>query len=158
MSESLQLRVMGGHEGGDAACEQVREDGTRQGGALLRVRARAEFIQDHQRTLVGFLQDMDDVGDVAGEGGEGLLDGLLVADVRVDGGKAGQFRAGLGRDVQPALRHGGQQANRLKCDRLAAGVGAGDDHCECAGERVNIGGYHRFRVQQWMAGVDQSDR
>ena len=82
---------------------------------------------------------------------------MLIADVGVDGCETGQFRAGLGRDVQAALRHGCQQADRLECDGLAARVGAGDDHRERAGQRVDIGGHHRFRVQQRVAGVQQPD-
>ena len=148
---------MGSHQGGDAAPEQVRQDRACQRGAFLRVRARAQLVQDHQRVLVGFLQDLDDIGDVPGEGGEGLFDGLLVADVCIDGCETGQFRAGLGRDVQAALCHGGQQADRLERNCLAACVGAGDDHRERAGQRVNVDGYHRFRVQQRMARVQQSE-
>ena len=51
--EGLQLRVMRGHKCGDAALDQVAEDGAGDGGALLRVGAGAEFIQDDQRAGVG---------------------------------------------------------------------------------------------------------
>ena len=75
---------------------------------------------------VGGLQDADDVRHVAAEGGKRLLDALLVADVRVDRVEDGQAAAGVGGNGQAGLGHGGQQADRLQGDRLAAGVGAGD--------------------------------
>ncbi len=54
-----------------------------------------------------------DVGDVAREGREGLLDRLLVADVGVDVLEHAHLRAGLGRDMQPGLGHQGQQPTVL---------------------------------------------
>ena len=77
----FQLRVVGGHQGGDAAPQQVIQDGPRQGCALLRVGARPQFVQQHQRAAVGVRQNVDDVGDMPRKGGKRLLDGLLVADV-----------------------------------------------------------------------------
>ena len=147
MGEGFEFGIVRGDEGGDAAFEQVREDGTRQRRTFLWIGASAEFVQDDQGAAVGLLQDVDDVGDVAGEGGEGLLDGLLVADVGVDGLEAGQLRAGLGRDVQPGLSHQRQQANGLERDGLAARVGAGDDQGVGARSEVNGDGDNSCRIQ-----------
>jgi hypothetical protein len=91
VGKSLQFGVVGGNEGGDALPEQVGEDGARQGGALLWVRAGAKFIQDDERALIGILQDVDDVGDVPGEGTERLLDGLFIADIGKDIMKTGKL-------------------------------------------------------------------
>ena len=44
----------------------------------------------------------------------------------IDLPKDGDPRARAGRDVHPALRHRGQQSDGLEHDRLAAGVGPGD--------------------------------
>ncbi len=95
--------------------------------AFLRVGARAQFVEDDQRAVIGLFQDAHDVGQVAAEGAERLLDGLLVADVGPDGFEAGQLGAALGRDVQARLRHERQQPDGFERDGFAAGVWAGDD-------------------------------
>ncbi len=103
---------MRGDKGDAAALDQVAQDGARQGRAFLRVGARAELIEDHQRAGIGLLQDADDVGDMPAEGGQRLLDGLLIADIGVDRVEAGQLGAALSRDVQAALRHERPAARR----------------------------------------------
>ena len=69
---------------------------------------------------------------MGGEGGQRLLDGLLVADVRQHLPEDGNGAAVVRRNVQAALRHQCQKADGLERDGLAAGVWAGDD------ERVKI--------------------
>ena len=70
---------------GHTALQQVGEDGARQRGALLRVGARAQFVQDAPASRCPLcFEDADDVGDVTAEGAQRLLDGLLVADVGID--------------------------------------------------------------------------
>ena len=86
-------------------------DRARQRRALLRIGARAELIKDDQRTMINLPEDANDVRDVAAERAERLLDGLLIADIRIDCLEAWQFRATLGGDVQPTLRHQRQQTD-----------------------------------------------
>ena len=86
-----------------------------------------------------------------------MFDGLLVTDVGVDGRKTRHFRSGLGRNMQSALRHDSQQADCLERDCLATCVGSGDNHCKRPRKRINIGGHDRFRVEQWMTGLEQAN-
>ena len=60
------------------------------------------------------------------EGRQALLDALLVADVGEHLLEDRHPRAGVGGDMQAALRHQRQQAHGLERHRLAAGVRAGD--------------------------------
>ncbi len=87
-----------------------------------------------------------------------MLNGLLVADVGVDSLEAGQFRTGLGRDVEPALRHDHQQADRFERNGLAARVWTGDDQRKCPGDGVDRDRYHRSRVDKWVPCIDQFNR
>jgi len=114
MREVFEFRVMRGDERCASRFEQLSEDGTRQGRAFLRIRPRAEFVEDDERAPVDPLEDVDDVRDVAAERAERLLDGLLVADVGKDGVEGRQFRSALRRDVQSALRHEHEQADRFQ--------------------------------------------
>ena len=91
---------------------------------------------------------------MAGESGKRLLDGLLVADIGEDIVEHRQFRAALGRDVQPALGHHHQQADGFERDGLAAGVRAGDDNGARAGSQVDVDWRRRGRVEQRVAGLD----
>ena len=88
---------------------------------------------------------------MGGEGGQGLVDGLLVADVRQHGGAHPHRGAVRRRDVQPTLGHQGEQAQGFQGDGLAAGVGAGDDQGierSAQGQVVAHGG---LGVQQGVA-------
>ena len=156
MSEGLQLRIMRGYEGGRTTLDQMPKDDTRQGRALLGICASAQLIQDHKRTRVGYLQDANDIGDMAAERAQGLLDRLLVANIRIHGREAGQLGAALHGNMQPALRHHHQQANRFERDGLAACVRAGNNQSTGAGLRVYIDGHDRCRVEQRMAGMNSA--
>ena len=61
------------------------QHGARQGGAFLRIGACTQFIQQMTRVSgLGASEDAHNVGDMPGEGGKGLLDGLFIADIRKD--------------------------------------------------------------------------
>ncbi len=72
---------MGGRHGDGAAVEQVLQQCSCQGGALLRVRTRRQLVEQHQRARSGALEQRDHVAQVAAECRQRLLDALLVADV-----------------------------------------------------------------------------
>ena len=95
--------------------------------ALGGVGARAQLVEEHQRTAVADGDNLDNVLHVAGESGQGLLNGLLVADISQHCVEHADKAPVVRRDMQAALRHQGQQADGLQGDRLAAGVGTGDD-------------------------------
>ena len=154
--ETFQFGVVRGDEGRDAASEQGRQDGARQRGALLRIGASPQFVEDDQRTRVGMLEDADDVGDVAAEGAERLLDGLLVADVSIDRLEEAEFRAAFRGDAQSALRHQRQQADGLQRDRLAACVGSGDDDRARIFWKIKINCHYCCWVEERMTRLEKT--
>ena len=157
MREIFQFGVMGGDQGGDAAREQVREDGACQRRALLRIGARAQLVEDDQRAGIRFFQDADDVGDVTAEGAERLLDGLLVADVGVDRLEEAEFRAAFGGDVQAALRHQHDQADGFQRDGFAARVRSGDDDRARIFGQVKIYGDNGGGIEKGMTRLEETE-
>ena len=161
------LAQVGGAQHPALAPGQGLEQGDAQGGALLGVGAGAQLVQQHQPAPPGLGQDRLQVQDVAGEGGQAADQGLVVADVRVQGGQLRHLGAGPGRDGAAGAGQGGEQADGLEDHGLAAGVGAGDHHpgplavqLQGQGHGVVVqglqvqGGPHRGQ-QQGVAGVQQ---
>ena len=108
-------------------------------------------------SVVALVENADDVRHVRREGGEALLDALLIADVGHDLLKDRETRAVGGGDMQTALRHDGEQADRLERDGLAAGVRAGDDErVKVAAER-NVDRNDDVFGDQRMAGAPERD-
>ena len=101
-------------------------DGYGESGAFFGIGGGTQFVEQDQRVLGCGTGDEVDVGDVGGERGEILLDGLIVADVGEDGIEDGQVGAVSG-DWDTGLRHQREQAQRFQGHGFAAGVGAGDD-------------------------------
>jgi hypothetical protein len=64
-----------------AALAQVVEQRAGDRGALLGVGAGAQLVEQDQRAAVGIAQHAHDAQDVRREGGQALLQALLVADV-----------------------------------------------------------------------------
>ena len=82
VGEGLHFTVMGGHHGRDTTLHQAGKDGLGEGGTLQGVGAGAQLIEQHQAIGRHGLEDLDDVAHVRAEGGERLLDALLIADIR----------------------------------------------------------------------------
>ena len=95
---------MGGGDGEDASLPEVAQNRLGQRRTLLRVGAGAKFVNQHQGVGGYLLQDGAQVLDVRAEGGQGLFDALLVADVGIDAVQQGKL-GGLGGDVQPGVGH-----------------------------------------------------
>ena len=147
----LELGVVGREHGGDAAGPHVVEDGGRQGGALGRVRAGAELVEEDQVMLPGVTEDVDDILHVAGEGGQGFFNRLGIADVGKDFSEYGQACSAC-RHKEAGLGHDSQQTQGLQRHGLAAGVGTGDDQDPVVAADFNVNGDGLFRVQEGMAG------
>ena len=87
-----------------------------------------------------------------GEGAEALLDALFVADVGEELLVDGDAGSVGGRDVETAAGHQVQEADGLEGDRLAAGVGSGDeDGVESVGRAEGDVEGHGVGAEQRMA-------
>ena len=153
----LELGVMGGGQHRGLPPLQFPQDGHRQGGALGGVGARAQLVQQHQGISPRLLQDGYDVGHVGGEGGQGLLDGLFVADVGEHLGEHRHLAARPGGNLQPGLGHQGEQAAGLQGDGLAPGIGAGDHQLAHRSAQPQVDGHHLVPVDEGVPGGDQMD-
>ena len=94
---------------------------------------------------------------MAGEGGKALLDALLIADIGVDFIEDSQLRAVRGGNLQPRLRHEGEQAHCFQGDGFAAGVGAGDHQGSEILAQPQVAGNDLVRIDQRMPGADEVD-
>ena len=97
-----------------------------EGRALLRIGARAEFVEKNERRPVRLFQNGDDVLDVGAEGGQVLLDALLVADVRENGADVPHPGVLLRRNRKTAPREVNADARGFEDDRLSARIRACD--------------------------------
>ena len=130
----LELGVVGGHERLRAARLQRLEQRLRERGALDRIGAGRDLVEQHERARARDRDDRGDRAQVARERREAARDRLLVADVGEDLREHGQPRRARGRS-QPALVQRGGEPERLQRDGLAAGVRARDDERAHARER-----------------------
>ena len=149
----FEVAVMGGGEGGDAAVAQIFEEGDGEGGTFIGVGAGAEFVEEDEAMGVGFFEDADDVGHVAGEGAEILFDRLFVADVGVDAFEDGEFAALVDGYHHAGLGHQGEEADGFESDGFAAGVGAGHDEGEAVVAEIDVDGDNAFRFKQRVTGL-----
>ena len=149
----LQLRVVGGAGQAHPLAPQLLDDRFRQGGALYRVGARSQLVQQDQAAAVRHLENLNDVHHVGRKGGKGLLNALLVSDVRQNVLKHGDAASLPRRNHQAAHGHEGQQADGLQGHGLAAGVGAGDDERVEGVPQGDFRGNHLFLGDQRMAGA-----
>ena len=117
---------MRGRDHARAAIGERLEAGLRDGGALARVGARADLVEQHQRARAGFVDDAREVGHVRGERREALADVLLVADVGEHRVEPIDPRAGLGRHEQARAHAERRERDGLERDRLAPGVRPGE--------------------------------
>ena len=168
--ERLELAEVGGGDREPGPLGQVAQQGDRQGRALGGIGAGAHLIEQHQAGARAGVarqssQDPGDAAHVAAEGGEVLLQGLLIADVgqhqlapgKGGGAAAGQKQAGAG--------HQGRQAHTFERDGFAAGVGAGDRHHPQLRAHLHAHRHHPMAAlaaflpeQQGMAQALQPDR
>ena len=120
--------------GGDREPGPIREglqQGRRQGRALAGIGACPHLIEKHQRRDGPLLQRVQDATDplhMTAEGGEALLQGLLITDVRQHLGAPWKRRlTGTGKKHARAS-HEGRKADAFQGHGLAAGVGPRDRH------------------------------
>ena len=155
--KDLQLGVVGGGHQQNAAAAQLLDDGDGQSRAFGRVGAGAQLVQQHKGAGGGQFQNAGDLGHVAREGGQALLDALLVADVHQILLKDADLAALVRRDQKAALGHGAEQTGRLEGDGLAAGVGAGNDEGIVVAAQGDVHRHAPGRVDQGVAGPHQRE-
>ena len=156
--EGLQFAVMGGGQGTHLFLQQGGENGLGQGRALGGISARPQLVKERQVVGGYLVEDTHDVGHVAREGGQALLDGLLVPDVCKHLLEHRQLRAQVRGDLQARLGHEGKQAHGFQGHRLAAGVGAGDNQRGELPAHPQIGGHHHRPVNEGMPPTDDVDK
>ena len=141
---------MGGGRRQRALAPHILDDGDGQRRALHRVGARPQLVEQDQALLIRQLQYLHCVGHMRREGGQALLDALLVAHVRQHPVEHLHGALVAGGDVQAALGHQAQQPQRFQRDGLAAGVGAGDDQRVIRAAQRHRHRHRPGRVQQGM--------
>ena len=96
---------MGG--GGDerSLATPVLNNGNGQGRPLHRVGARPQLVKEQEAVLVRLTQNFHGVGHMRREGGQALLDALLIPHIRQHPVKDPQPAPVVGGDLQPALGH-----------------------------------------------------
>ena len=153
----LQLRIVGGGGNDGALPAAVLDNGHGQGRALGGVGAGAQLVKQDQGAVIALFDNIDDIAHVGREGGEILLNALLIADVCQDVAEHRQVAAVVGGDMQAALVHGGKQADGLDGDGLAAGIGAGDHQGIKAVSQLQADGHGLGLIQQRVPGPAQDN-
>ena len=98
--KSLQFAVVGRRERSHADVKQPGQDALCQRRAFGGVRARAQFVKQHQVPGRHLVHDLHDVRHVPAEGAQALFDALLVADIREHLLEHRQFRSQVRRHLQ----------------------------------------------------------
>ena len=88
--------------------------------------------------------------------GQGLLNGLLVADIHQHPFKHRHLAVVPYGDQQAALGHDCQQTQCFQRHRLTTRVGAGDNQRIKLASQLYVNGNHLFRVNEGMAGTTQA--
>ena len=102
----LQLRIVGGGHDKAPLPPQLLQQADRQRRTLGRVSAGTQLVQQRQRAGTGQFQNPGDAFHVAGEGGQALLDALLVTDIHQIFLKMTDGAVLVGRNQKSILRHG----------------------------------------------------
>ena len=92
-------------------------------------------------------QNADDVRNMSRKCGEGLFNGLFISDIGVNIMEQADLRAGMGRNVQPGLRHESQESDGFKGNGLATGIWTRDYHGICLGIQFDINRYYSCWIQ-----------
>ena len=148
--EGLELAEVGGSDREPGPIGQVLEQGRGQGRTLKGIGASPHLIEQHQRGAASrarpgkSFEDAGDAADVAAEGGEVLLQRLLIADVGQHLAAPGQPRSAAAGQEQARPSHKSRQADAFEGHGFAAGVGARDRHHPQLRCHQQAHGHHRM--------------
>mmetsp|Transcript_26077 Transcript_26077/g.85770 ORF Transcript_26077/g.85770 Transcript_26077/m.85770 type:complete len:213 (+) Transcript_26077:943-1581(+) len=151
-SQSLELAVVRRHHHLGRLAQQLLQDGLSQCSSLRRVCSRGDLVEEDKGPLVGVLEHGVERLEVGGEGGEILLDCLLVSDGRQHPPEQSHLRPLLTRHPAAMLHQKRTQPNGLEYDGLPSGVGPRDHdrrllpvHAHVVGNRLDTP-QHQHRV------------
>jgi len=151
----LQLSVVGRSHEQTALTAQLLENADGQRRALGRVGARAQLVKQGQRGVARQVENAADALHVAGEGGQALLNALLVADVHKVLVKMADDAALVRGDQEAVLGHRVEKARGFERNGLAAGVRAGDDEGVVLAAQLDVHRHDLFLVDERVAGLVQ---
>ena len=157
----FQVGVVRGDDAPHAAAVDLGEDRLGDGAAGRGLRAGAEFVNEHERALVGFGEQLAHVREEGAVGAQVVLEVLVVADAHDDAVEDRELGALGGGNEHAPLEHVLEESDRLQADGLAAGVGAGDEQDALLrgqrdGERHDAAPFARKRLlQQGVARLAQ---
>ena len=118
--------------------------------AFDRVGARAQLVNQHKAVCIRLVQNADDVGHMRGESGEGLLNALLIPNIREHMCEDGNTALIRDRDHQTAHRHQREQAHGFDGYGLAARIGAGNHQRIKGFTQADIRGDDLLFYDQWV--------
>ena len=133
------------------------QDGNGQCGTFGGIGSGAQLIKETQALTVDPSENIHYGLHVGGEGGQTLFDALLVADICEHLPEEREFTPVSRRNMQSRHAHQLEQTHCLERDRLASGVGSGDDDHIVVGTQFDIDGNDLFGVDQGMTAVADVD-
>jgi len=116
---------MGRHHPAHSASRQVVEHRHRQRSPLLRVRTSTQFVEQDKGMVIRIRKQSLENFYMAGIGRQRKSDALRIAHIHKNTGEISDHGAPAYRNVQTAVGHHREQADRLQRNTLAARIGSG---------------------------------
>ena len=146
---------MGGSHGGSTNFQKPLQNRHSQGCTFLRVGTCAQLVQKQQVFPLHLPQNLHNVSHMGREGGQTLLNALLVSDVSVDILIDRQFGVWRRRQIKARLSHEHQKPQRLHADSLAARIGTCDQQHAVIRAQHDVNGHHLLLINERVAGLLQ---
>ena len=151
----LQHTVVGGHHHQIPLLDEPVQHRHGYGSPFLWIGTASQLVQQHQALSVGMLQHLADVPHVAGKGGEGLVQGLLVSNVRKDTGAEGKGSTLRCWKWKAALIQQGKKGQGFQGDSFSPCVWPRNDENPAVRGKNQING-NGLLSQQGMAGLQET--
>ena len=148
--EGLEFTEVGGGNREPSPIRKSLEQSRGQGRSLAGIRSSTHLIQQHQgwrTTALQRLKNAPDALHMTTEGGQALLEGLLISDVRQHLGTPGQGRLPRTGQKHAGACHQCSEANAFQGDRFATGVRPGDRHHPQPRRHLHRDGNHGWAIR-----------